>query len=59
MFNKMLPVVFKKTNCIARRMQEFPHAFDALVDGLNEINARHLIDIIKNSQESWEWDAFV
>lgn len=54
MFNKMLPVVFKKTNCIARRMQEFPHAFDALTDGFTEQGARQIIDIVKNSQENWE-----
>lgn len=54
MFKKMLPAVFKKTNCIARRMQEFPHAFDALTDGFTEQGARQLIDIVKNSKDNWE-----
>lgn len=59
MFKKMLPVIFKKNNCIERRMREFPHAFDALMDDsmtyeLNENEVKQTIEIVRNSQENWE-----
>ena len=59
MFKKMLPAVFKKDNCIERRMREFPHAFDALMDDaltyeLNENEVKQTIEIVRNSQENWE-----
>ena len=55
MFKKMLPIVFKKNHCIERRMREFPHSFDALMDDsmtykLNENEVKQTIEIIRNSQ---------
>lgn len=55
----MLPAVFKKDNCIERRMREFPHSFDALMDDaltyeLNENEVKQTIEIVRNSKENWE-----
>ena len=59
MFKKMLPAIFRKNDCIERRMREFSHSFDALMDDcltyeLNEEEVNQVIDIVRNSKKNWE-----
>ena len=55
----MLPIIFKKNDCIERRMREFSHSFDALMDDcltyeLNNEESNQVIDIVRNSKKNWK-----